>query len=110
MNYYERVQRAIDYIEENLKSELPLKEVAARAYMSIANFYRLFYALTGHSIKDYIRRRRLNCACLELLDRHARVTDLALEYQFESPEGFSRAFSREFGKTPTEFRRAGRRI
>ncbi|HHV97460.1 MAG TPA: helix-turn-helix transcriptional regulator [Clostridiaceae bacterium] len=72
MNYYERIQNSIDYIEENLKSELSLETIASKAYMSIANYYRLFYAFTGHSVKDYIRRRRLNCACLDLLAKNVK--------------------------------------
>ena len=110
MNYYERVQNSIDYIEENLKSELSLETVASKAYMSLANFYRLFYAFTGHSVKDYIRRRRLNSACLELLDNNTKIIDISFEYQFDSPESFSRAFKREFGMSPTDFRKTGKPI
>ncbi|MEN6312717.1 MAG: effector binding domain-containing protein [Clostridiaceae bacterium] len=110
MNYYERVQKSIDYIEENLKLELPLEIVASMAYMSIANFYRLFYAFTGHSVKDYIRRRRLNGASVELLEGCSKIIDISLEYQFESPESFSRAFKREFGNNPTDFRKIGKPI
>lgn len=110
MNYYERVQRSIDFIEENLCSELPLDTVASKAYMSIANFYRLFYAFTGHSIKDYIRRRRLNTASLELRENTAKIIDISLKYQFGSPESFSRAFRREFGRNPAAYRKAGNTI
>lgn len=110
MNYYERVQNSIDYIEENLKSELSLEMVASKAYMSIANFYRLFYAFTGHSIKDYIRRRRLSSASIELLSKNSKIIDVSLEYQFDSPESFSRAFKREFGKNPIDFRKTGKSI
>lgn len=110
MNYYERVQNSIDYIEENLKSELLLEPVASKAYMSLANFYRLFYALTGHSVKDYIRRRRLSNASVELLEKDLKIIDVSLEYQFESPESFSRAFKREFGKNPSEIRMSGKPV
>lgn len=106
MNYYERVQQSIDYIEENLKLELSLEVVASKAYMSIANFYRLFYAFTGHSIKDYIRLRRLSCASIDLFEKDKRIIDISLDYQFDSPESFSRAFKRVFGKNPVDFRKA----
>lgn len=53
MNYYELIQKAIEYIERNLLNEIDLKCVAKEAGMSLANFHRLFFALTGHSVLKY---------------------------------------------------------
>ncbi|MDF2652139.1 MAG: hypothetical protein K0Q73_7944 [Paenibacillus sp.] len=55
MNYVECVQRAIEYIEEHLDEELNLSSIAEEAFISVAQLYRVFYALTGHPVKDYIR-------------------------------------------------------
>ena len=56
----EIVQRAIDYIEDHLTESLTLEEIAGVAAMSLPNLYRLFHSLTGHPIKEYIRKRRIN--------------------------------------------------
>jgi len=55
MNYYERIQKSIDYIESNLEDRIDLNRAAQEAYMSQSSFYRLFFALVGYSVKEYIR-------------------------------------------------------
>ncbi|MDP4145328.1 MAG: AraC family transcriptional regulator [Bacillota bacterium] len=104
MNYYERVQRALDYIEEGLTEPISIDEAAKAAYMSISNFYRMFYALVGYTVKDYIRARRLYCSARQLQETDKRIIDIALEYQFESQEAFTRAFKGYFKVTPGKFR------
>ncbi|WP_438447814.1 AraC family transcriptional regulator [Gorillibacterium sp. sgz5001074] len=105
MNYYERIQQAIDYMEERLTEDLVLEEVARAAYMSPANLYRLFFALTGHTVKEYVRCRRLSVASYELADGQAGILETALRYGFESGEAFSRAFRRAAGMLPSESKR-----
>lgn len=102
MNHYERVQKSIDYIENNLKEELSLEEIARQSLMSISGLYRLFFAFTGHSIKDYVRMRRLSEAALKIQQNNSKIVDLALEYGFDSHEAFTRAFKRTFDLTPSE--------
>lgn len=58
MQTTEIVQRGIDYIEEHLHESVTLDEIAEAASMSLPNLYRMFYAMTGHPIKEYIRKRR----------------------------------------------------
>ncbi|WP_054871150.1 helix-turn-helix transcriptional regulator [Caloranaerobacter sp. TR13] len=110
MNYYERIQRSLDYIEENLKSSIEIEMVAQESYMSISNFYRMFYALVGHTVKDYIRKRRLSCAANELLNTKKRIIDIALDYQYESQEAFTRAFRNYFEITPGRYRKLKKEI
>lgn len=105
MNYYERIQRSLDYIEENLKNSIEIEKVAQESFMSISSFYRMFYALVGHTVKDYIRKRRLSCAANELLNTKKRIIDIALDYQYESQEAFTRAFSNYFEITPGRYRK-----
>lgn len=104
MNYYERIQKSIDYIEERLTAPIDIELAAREAYMSISNFYRMFYALVGYTIKDYIRTRRLCSAAQDLLNTGKRIIDIAVEYQFESQEAFTRAFKSYFKVTPGKFK------
>jgi AraC family transcriptional regulator len=65
MHTVDTVQSAIDYVEEQLAEQLSLEEISRAAAMSVPNLYRLFYAMTGHPIKEYIRKRRTSeAACL----------------------------------------------
>ncbi|MHB8064531.1 MAG: helix-turn-helix transcriptional regulator, partial [Ruminiclostridium sp.] len=57
MNYYERIQKSIDYIESNFENNIDLNVAAQKSFMSLSSFYRLFFALVGYSIKEYIRLR-----------------------------------------------------
>lgn len=110
MNYYERVQKAIDYIEANLKQDEELEVYAKQAFMSISNFYRLFYAFVGQSVKKYIRLRRLSCAAIELKQRNPKVIDVSMDYCFESPEAFTRAFKQQFGISPMQYKKSERAV
>ncbi|MCX8131306.1 MAG: helix-turn-helix domain-containing protein [Clostridia bacterium] len=100
MNYYERVQNALDFIEDNLTEPIELEEIALKADMSLTNFYRLFYSIAGYTVKDYIRRRRLSHASMLLTNTNMRILDISLECQFESQEAFTRAFKQQLGCTP----------
>ncbi len=53
MNYYERIQKSIDYIESNIDNLIDLNDIAREAFMSPSNFYRMFFALVGHSVKRF---------------------------------------------------------
>ena len=106
MNYFERIQLAIDYIEEHLADEIRLQQVAERAYMSLSSFYRLFFSMTGYRIKEYIRARRISEAAQALVSTDRRILDIALDYQFESHEAFTRTFKQLTGQTPRACRLA----
>ncbi|MEN6519769.1 MAG: AraC family transcriptional regulator [Armatimonadota bacterium] len=100
MNYYERIQKAIDYIEDHLQDDIELKHVAAEACMSLSSLYRLFFSMTGYRLKEYIRARRISEAALELIGTDRRILDIALDYSFESHEAFTRTFRQLTGHTP----------
>ncbi len=106
MNYYERVQRAIDYIELNLSYEIDLNTVSKEAFMSIASLYRLFFSMTGFSVKEYIRRRRINEASRYLVNTKRSIFDIAFDFCFESQEAFTRSFKQLTGLTPGAFRKS----
>jgi AraC family transcriptional regulator len=105
MNYFDRVQRAIDYIEVHIIEELSLEDIAKQAYASLFHFHRIFQAVTGDSMKEYIRKRRLSLAGRELAETDARIIDVALKYGYETPEAFAKAFKKLHGITPSECRR-----
>lgn len=108
MNWIQGIQRAIDYVEENIAGDIDPEEAARRAYASVFHFQRVFGILCGFSLADYIRMRRLSLAGEELARGGARVIDVALKYGYDSPESFSRAFTRFHGIAPSEARRGGR--
>ncbi len=103
--YLAAVQRALDHIEANLREPLRLEVIARKAGFSLWHFQRIFAALTGEPIGSYVRRRRLTASTLELRTSSRRILDIALDYQFESHEAFTRAFKTVFHFTPGEFRR-----
>ena len=100
--YLTMIQKSIDYIEDNLKSEITAKELSDMAGFSLFHYYRLFQSATGMSVMQYISRRKLLNA---LYDMHCgeKMITVALLYGFETQAGFYKAFVREFGYTPTEF-------
>jgi AraC family transcriptional regulator len=105
IDYYERIELAVDFMEKNLKSAVYAAEVSAAAFSSQWHFQRIFRYLTGYSVAGYLRARRLAEAACDLTLRGRKVIDVALDYQYESPEAFSRAFKKNYGLNPGEARR-----
>lgn len=99
------MEKAIDFIEENLCNDLTLGEIAAQANFSPYYFQRLFSLLFGITLGDYIRSRRLTLAGAEVEKTDAKIIDIAFKYRYESPESFSRAFTRFHGVSPSAARR-----
>lgn len=109
MNYLAQVQRGVDYIEANLDVDVELVRVSKAAGISHWHFQRIFKALTGETLKTYIRSRRLASSLDLLLTTDTRILDIALRAGFESQESFTRAFQRAFALTPNEYRKLGDR-
>jgi AraC family transcriptional regulator len=105
--YLERIQRGVDHIETRLDDAIDLAHVARAAGLSQWHFQRIFKALTGETLKTYIRSRRLARALERLLARDLRILDIALLAGFESQEAFARAFKDAFGLTPQAYRKIG---
>lgn len=105
MDMLKGMNEALNYIEENLDNHISLKEVAKRAFSSEYHFKRLFSLLSGITISEYIRRRRLTMAALELKDPNVKVIDVAMKYGYHSPDSFSRAFQNFHGVTPSVARK-----
>ena len=105
MELVESLNDALNYIERHLLEEADSAKAAR--HVGISRFYleRTFAALTGMSVSEYIRARRLTLAGHELLANDTKVIDLALKYGYDTPESFTKAFSRFHGVTPTSARR-----
>ncbi|MFC5403223.1 AraC family transcriptional regulator [Cohnella soli] len=99
-----RFNEALNYMEENLTSTVDYKEVARIACCSEYHFTRMFALLAGVTLSEYIRRRRLTLAGLELNVSDSKVIDVALKYGYASPDAFARAFQNLHGITPSEAR------
>ncbi len=110
MDWLDKMNGALNYIEDNLSGEIHLEEVARRACCSSFNFQRMFSFMADVSLADYIRRRRLSQAAMELLTTEEKVIDVALTYGYESPVSFARAFYAVHGMNPSEVRKSGRKI
>jgi AraC family transcriptional regulator len=105
MDYYERIQTSIDYIEDNLKNMITLEDVAETSFFSKYHFHRIFQSVVGESVMEYIRKRRLSEAVFDLQRDKLRITDIAYEYLFNSADTFSRAFKRQYGINPEDYRK-----
>lgn len=105
MDQITAIQRAIDYTEAHLTDEIDYEAAAREAASSVFHFQRLFSMLCGYTLGDYIRMRRLSLAADELQRTGGKIIDIALKYGYDTPESFSRAFTRFHGITPTQARR-----
>ena len=106
MEYPERIQRAVDYIEMHLMDSMSTEEIARQAFLSVPHLYRIFPVMTGCTVGQYIRKRRLSCSADELINTQERIIDIAFQFQFESQESYIRAFKSMFGITPGEYRKS----
>lgn len=104
MDSIKSMNDAIHYIEAHLTEELDYSEVAKIALCSEHHFKRMFSFLSGISLSEYVRRRRLTLAALELKDSNARVIDVAVKYGYRSADSFTRAFQSIHGILPSKVR------
>jgi len=107
MDWLTRMNTALAYIEDNLDGEIDHEELAKIACCSAHNFFRMFSFITDVSLSEYIRRRRLTLAALELQNSNIKVIDISLKYGYDSPVSFARAFQQLHGVTPSEARANG---
>lgn len=109
-DWTEGIQNALTYMEENLAGNLEVAEIAKRAYVSPFYFQRIFAALCGISVGEYIRNRRLTLAGQELTATGEKIIDIAAKYDYDSPDSFNRAFQRFHGITPSAARKNGAQL
>ncbi|MEK3884371.1 AraC family transcriptional regulator [Paenibacillus sp. PL2-23] len=106
MEHHEVIERALRYIEDNLEQPLSLDAVADSSHMSKFYFHRLFSAMMGCSLKQYVLARRLNASLSLIQDGRLSLTDIACRLGFGTPSSFTRAFRRQYGMAPSSLRGA----
>ena len=106
--YKARINRAFNYIDKNICSDLTLEEIADQANFSKYHFHRIFSSATGEPLSRYIQRIRTEKAAGEIaLNRDTPITEIAYKYMFSSSAVFSRVFRTRFGMSPSEWRDGG---
>ena len=102
MQYPEVIRIALDYIEQNLKTDITAEELAQMANYSTYHYYRLFSSVTGSSVSGYILKRRLDHALAEISSGRKAI-DVVLEYGFDTYAGFYKAFVKMYGCSPKKY-------
>lgn len=109
MNWIEKIQAALDYIEKNLLNNITIETVGKAIHYSPSSFQYLFRAVTGYTVGEYIRFRRLSCAVDELEKGKLSVTEISFKYGYETVEAFSKAFKRLYGVSPSKLTKSNSR-
>lgn len=104
MDYLTSVQRTINYIEEHMQDHLTLERLADVACFSPFHFHRVFQAMVGESVMEYVRKRRLTSAAERLFYSEEKVIDIALDLGYHYHESFNRAFKKWYGVSPKQYR------
>lgn len=104
IDYYRSISNAVSFIETHLTDFFTSEDVSREAFQSRWHFQRVFRLVSGYSVYEYVKRRRLAEAGSDLVIKKEKVIDVALKYQYGSPEAFTRAFLAEYGKTPSKFK------
>ena len=108
MKHYFELKNAIEYIENHLMDNLKQTDIARSVEVSLSSLQKLFKHSLGYSINEYVMKRRMSEAATRLVLENAPVTDVALEYGYNTVESFSRAFHKVYGVLPSEYKKDAR--
>lgn len=107
MEWVLALNKSIEYIENNLDGEIDIRKAAECAACSVFHYQRMFAYITGITLNEYIRRRRMTAAAFDLINNNAKVIDVALKYGYESPTAFNRAFRSIHNISPSQAKKEG---
>jgi len=107
MEWTDNLNKAVQYIEEHIKEEIDYEIVASIACCSLSKFQRLFTFMADTPVSDYVRYRKMTLAAKELMIGESKIIDLALDFGYESPEAFTRAYQNFHGVPPSVSRKLG---
>ena len=97
-----RLKELVEYIEKNLTEKIEYKDLAKILLVNEYTLHRIFNFVTNITLADYIRKRRLSMAAIDLLENNEKVLDIAIKYQYDSGEAFARAFKKMMGFLPKD--------
>lgn len=100
----EKFKKLITYIEDNLCNEISYKKLSQILGVNEYTMHRIFLFVTNYTLGEYIRRRRISMSAIDLLDEKEKVIDIAIKYNYESSQAFSRAFKSMMGFLPSEIK------
>lgn len=98
----ERFNDLIEYIEDNLCEEISYKKLSQILGVNEYTMHRIFLFVTNYNLAEYIRKRRLSMSALDLIEGKEKIIDIAIKYNYESSQSFSRAFKAMMGFLPSE--------
>lgn len=104
MEWLTSIRSALTYIENHLRDDICVQDVGKAVFVSPLFLQKGFSMMTGYGIGEYIRNRRLYQAALDIRNTDAKIIDIAYDYAYETPESFTKAFTRFHGATPTQVR------
>lgn len=106
MEWLDAMNSAVEYLEANINEKLDIEKVAKIALSSPFHFQRMYYMLTGVTIAEYVRRRRLTLAAQDIMAGD-KIIDISYRYGYETPEAFTKAFRKMHGISPSAAREPG---
>lgn len=107
MEWIERLNKTISYIEEHLTDEISYDELARIACCSTYHFQRMFAYMASIPLSEYIRRRRMSLAAIDLQNGNEKIIDIGIKYGYSSPTAFNRAFQSVHGIAPSMAKKEG---
>lgn len=107
MEWIENFNKAINYMEEHIREEVDYEKAAQIACCSVFHFQRMFTYMAGLPLSEYIRRRRMSLAAVDLQGSNDKIIEIALKYGYSSPTAFNRAFQGVHGIAPSAARKEG---
>lgn len=110
MEWVQGLNQALKYIEAHICDDIDSEKISKQIFLSSFHFQRIFSLLTGITLAEYIRNRRLSLAGTELVRTDVKVIDLAFKYGYETPESFSKAFTRFHGVSPLSAKKEGSKL
>jgi len=110
MDLIKGIQNILVFIEDNITDDLNFQDISKQVYVSNFHFQRIFSVLCGCTPGEYIRNRRLTLAGAELSKGESKVIDVALKYGYDSPDSFTKAFTRFHGVSPSQAKNKGARL
>lgn len=104
MEWLTSIRKAIDYMEDHMQDDISAQDVAKEVFLSPYFLQKGFSLMTGYGIGEYLRNRRMYEAALDLQKTDEKVIDIAYRYAYDTPESFTKAFTRFHGATPSQVR------